>query len=156
MTMAVEDMPNAEADKGRAFPGHLNKEDQVRGQQGRSHQHLRRAQSEEQAAHGPDLLGAHFQTDGEQKQHHAELRDLLQLVPLSDGNRSGGVRPDNDPGDDEAQHRPKAQPLEQDDANGRRPEEDDDSEKNGWEVHGDVSPVSLSNPSESFFLFQPL
>ena len=39
------------------------------------------------------------------------------------------MRPDKEPRDDEAQYRPKAKPLKKDDTSGRRPEEDDDSEK---------------------------
>jgi hypothetical protein len=47
-----------------------------------------------------------------------------------DWNWSRGVRPDEDAGDDEAEYRPEAKPLKQDDTNCRRPEEDDDSEEN--------------------------
>ena len=125
----------AEAENRRRFPGHMDKEDKIRGQHGRGNQHLRRSQAKDQTAHGPDFLGAHFQTHGEQKQHHTELRDALQLVYRVDRDRSRGVRPNDNTGDNEAQYRPEAESLEQDDAYGRCRKKDYYSKQDGWEIH---------------------
>nr|WP_245232763.1 hypothetical protein [Thiorhodococcus minor] len=126
-----------QAGDSRGFPWRLQHQDHVRGKHSRGQQHLRGAQTEDQAAHLPDLLGPHLQTDAEHEQDHAELGDALQLIDRMHGDRAPRMRPDEHTGDDEAQDRTEAESLEQDDAGRRRGKKDDDREKDCRDVHGD-------------------
>jgi len=81
----------------------MDDEHQVTAQERRRQQHLRRSQTEDQPAHGPDLPWAHFQAHGEQEQRHAKLCDALQLFNRMHRHGAWSMGSDDDPGNDETQ-----------------------------------------------------
>jgi hypothetical protein len=90
------------------------------GQQRTRHQHLRAAQPEHHAAHGPQARGIELESDDEQQQHNAEFREVGGRFHIGDQRQA--ERADGRAGREIPQHRAQTQPAENRDHEDRRPE----------------------------------
>ena len=73
--------------------------------------HLYRAEAEDRAAQRPEALRVQFEADQEQQQHHAELGEVQHRLRLRDQAQAPGT--DRHAGDEIAEHRAEAEPLEE-------------------------------------------
>ena len=88
--------------------------------EGRTHRHAQQDHAEDhrarrdhcRAAHLDDLLEAELQPQGEEQEHHADVRPHLHAGALHHRGREGHVRAGQEAGHDVAQHQRLLQPLE--------------------------------------------
>ena len=100
-----------EADDESGLPGEYGREEQRPRDREPAEQHLRAAQPENVVAKIPQPLGAQFQADHEQQQHHAELGEAECRFGI--GDEAEQMRPDDHARHEIAEHRAELQPVKQ-------------------------------------------
>ena len=88
------------------------------GEQDGADQHLQAAEAEYLAAQPPQMRGFHFQTDDEQKHHHAKFGDMNNRLRI--GDKFQAKRANGKSGGEIAEYRAEAEPFEKRHGNHRR------------------------------------